>query len=133
MNARVIKTCALRALYALALCLLLSVAVGACSKPAKAPASQATKVTPVAAHKATEPTERGRWDCAQDADCQNSCRYGAVSKAWYRAHQKTLVECEDGCANQISGPPKCIDKQCAAFDNKGKPRSYCTKRKVSRR
>lgn len=100
------------------------------SSPAAAAAKTKAAVKPIVR---PEPTEQGRWDCAKDSDCRNSCRYGAVSKAWYTAQQSLIAECQDGCNNQISAPPKCIDKQCAAFDRRtGKPRPFCTKRKVTR-
>lgn len=119
---------------------LLAVLLGACSSqrsspPASKPTPTAPTTTkvPVKPIVRPEPPEQGRWDCNKDTDCQNSCRYGAVSKAWYTAHQSLIAECQDGCNNQISAPPKCIDKQCAAFDSRnGKPRPFCTKRKVTR-
>ena len=74
----------------------------------------------------------GKWDCAEDGDCMNSCKMGAVSKAWYDGQAGTLVECDDGCNNQISGPPRCIDGGCVAFDNKGARRDYCTRKDASK-
>lgn len=73
------------------------------------------------------PTD-GRWSCATDADCINSCALGAVAGAWYRRHERSFVECDDGCDNQISGPPRCIDGGCVAFDDQGARRDYCTRK-----
>jgi len=78
------------------------------------------------------PPLEGRWDCAGDGDCVNSCKLGAVSGAWYERNATAFVECDDGCANQVSGPPRCIGGQCAAFDHEGKPRPYCTRKDADR-
>jgi len=58
-----------------------------------------------------------RFDCAADADCKNSCAYGAVNAAWYTRNEghPEFRECQDGCANQISAPPRCEGGQCVAY------------------
>jgi hypothetical protein len=58
-------------------------------------------------------TDPGRWACATDKDCINSCAAGAVNAAWYAtAH---VEECEDGCDNQVTAAPRCIAGSCVAF------------------
>lgn len=74
------------------------------------------------------PSTPGKWNCAADGDCMNSCRLGAINRTWYKANLKNIVECMDGCNNQISGPPRCVKGGCVAFDNKGKKRVYCTRK-----
>jgi len=76
-----------------------------------------------------------RFDCRADADCLNSCAWGAVSAAWYaRAQQEPgFSECKDGCSNQISAPPRCESGGCVAYqrDPRGNagitPRPSCTR------
>jgi len=70
-----------------------------------------------------------RFDCKVDADCMNSCEYGAVSATWYRAAEATpeLHECEDGCANQISAPPRCEQGGCVAYQVDPHDESVVTK------
>lgn len=101
---------------------------GACDGPGprkrpSGPAAEQMAARPAAAR----PAGPDKWACHADADCLNSCKHGAVSRAWYRA-QARLVECLDGCANQISGPPRCVEGSCVAFDHRGERREYCTRK-----
>jgi hypothetical protein len=79
------------------------------------------------------PTSPDKWACAADTDCMNSCSQGAVNAAWYAAAKPD--ECEDGCSNQLSVAPKCIDRSCVAFssdphDSKIVTRNdFCTKKR----
>jgi hypothetical protein len=56
-----------------------------------------------------------RWACQSDDDCMNSCAHGAVNRSWYLGNTGTFSECKDGCANQVSAPPRCIEGSCVAF------------------
>jgi hypothetical protein len=56
-----------------------------------------------------------RWKCHVDGDCMNSCALGAVNAHWYRVHESSIPECEDGCANQVAAPPRCVDGSCVAY------------------
>ncbi|NUO48385.1 MAG: hypothetical protein HOV80_05965 [Polyangiaceae bacterium] len=72
-----------------------------------------------------------RWACSVDADCTNSCALGAVSSAWYAAAK--VDECEDGCANVLAEPPRCIDGGCVAFSQPpeggaAKKNDWCTRK-----
>lgn len=75
----------------------------------------------------------GKWDCATDADCINSCEHGAVNRVWYDTTRPP--ECEDGCANQLAEAPRCIDQGCVAFHSDPQDSSkitrweYCTRKK----
>jgi hypothetical protein len=69
-----------------------------------------------------------RWGCAVDGDCVNSCGLGAVNRHWFAAEYPQGDTCEDGCANQISAPPRCIDGGCVAFDVDGHRVDYCTRK-----
>jgi hypothetical protein len=76
------------------------------------------KTVPVDAAPAPPPLrDPHRWDCKVDGDCVNSCRWGAVSAAWYQPASKRsdFQECEDGCANQVSAPPHCEAGGCVAY------------------
>ena len=117
------------------LCLVL--AFSACqNKPTSEPA--VTKVAPETAASAAAKvlSDPHRFDCKADADCENSCAYGAVSSAWYkRAEQTTgFNECQDGCNNQISEPPRCEAGGCVAYqhdprdETKITPLPRCTRR-----
>jgi len=66
-----------------------------------------------------------RFDCAVDADCANNCQYGAINTWW---DQRIGLGCEDGCANQITGPARCLSGRCVAFDDKNQRRDDCTNR-----
>ena len=80
---------------------------------------------------APRPSVPDRWTCTSDADCLNSCRWGAVSRAWYDPNQR---ECKDGCNDQLSAPPRCLDGGCVAFwhdphdERRIIPRDECTRR-----
>ncbi|MCB9564985.1 MAG: hypothetical protein H6708_31760 [Kofleriaceae bacterium] len=121
--------------------LLFGVAMAACrgggahdAPPAEVPgaAPGAAAVTDAAPRVAADPA---RFDCAAAADCVNSCAYGAVSAAWYRAAETApgFQECEDGCANQIAAPPRCEAGQCVAYQvdphdsRRESPRPSCTR------
>jgi len=56
-----------------------------------------------------------RWKCRIDGDCMNSCALGAVNAHWYRVNESSIPECEDGCANQVAAPPRCVDGSCVAY------------------
>ena len=58
-----------------------------------------------------------RWECNADSDCMNSCALGAVNAGWYATHAGSFVDCLDGCANQLSAPPRCVDGSCVAFQH----------------
>jgi hypothetical protein len=79
-------------------------------------------------------SDPGRFRCEVAADCLNSCRYGAVNAAWYHRNEASLRECEDGCANQVSGPPRCEQNVCVAYygdgigPRSGTRRDECTRR-----
>ncbi len=98
--------------------------------PASAPAPRATASAP-------NPVLRDprRFDCKTDADCSNSCRWGAVSASWYARAEKQpdFQECHDGCANQISAPPRCEAGACVAYqvdpqdESKISQRPHCTR------
>jgi predicted small lipoprotein YifL len=74
------------------------------------PAPPPPPATPDAA---PAPSGPGKWDCNVDGDCMNSCSQGAVNRVWYEKAQPR--ECEDGCDNQVSEAPRCIDHGCVAF------------------
>lgn len=122
----------------LSLWVIVSAAVvsAGCPNRTKPSASEGNVATPgktvqpqkVPPRRAADLGEKGKWDCTKDTECLNSCSQGAVNRAWYQAHPKQINECEDGCDNQISGPPRCLDGQCVAFDNKGKRRPFCTRK-----
>ena len=108
---------------AIGLSLLMAVSLLACTScGSETDSTAAGPVSPI----------EGKWTCGGDGDCINSCSQGAVSKAWYDKQAGTLIECLDGCNNQISGPPRCIDGQCVAFDDKGARREHCTRKGASR-
>jgi hypothetical protein len=75
-----------------------------------------------------------RWTCHVDADCMNSCALGAVNRGWYATHGKAFVECQDGCDNQVTAPPSCLEGVCVAFQhNPSKPsevrrNDFCTRK-----
>jgi hypothetical protein len=83
--------------------------------PEAQPATQpATPVHPATGSAGSaSPTSPAKWACAADGDCMNSCSEGAVSQKWYAS--ASVDECDDGCANQIHDPPRCIDGGCVAF------------------
>jgi len=62
-----------------------------------------------------EPEDETRWKCRADSDCMNSCALGAVNAHWYQVKESSIPECEDGCANQVAAPPRCIDGFCVAY------------------
>ena len=80
-------------------------------------------------------TDPHRFDCKIDTDCTNSCKHGAVSVTWYRKAETApdFPECQDGCANQISAPPRCEDGGCVAYqvdpqdESVVTTRDYCTR------
>ncbi len=80
-----------------------------------------------------KPAPTNQWTCVADGDCMNSCKLGAVNKAWYAS--ANVAECHDGCANQLAAPPRCIEGSCVAFqsdphDSTKLTRSeHCTKKK----
>ena len=61
--------------------------------------------------------------CEMDADCVNTCQYGAVNREW--AKNKT-DGCEGGCAGPGLGAPRCINDSCVAFTRDGKREHVCT-------
>jgi len=81
--------------------------------PATAPAPPSAPA-PAPANVLTDPH---RFDCQSDSDCLNSCQHGAVSATWYHRAESSpgFQECEDGCANQISAPPRCEQGGCVAY------------------
>ncbi|HOX44484.1 MAG TPA: hypothetical protein PK668_12850 [Myxococcota bacterium] len=76
-----------------------------------------------------------RFDCRTDADCLNSCAWGAVAFAWYARAEGLpgFSECEDGCSNQVSAPPRCEAGGCVAYqrdprdETRISPRPACTR------
>jgi len=125
----------------IARCLWLILLLPAChEKPAATPAPGAAGPPPASAAQAAPAPESvlkdpHRFDCAADADCMNSCRYGAVNSAWYLRAMKApgYAECEDGCDNQISAAPRCEGGGCVATqrdpqdESKITPRPSCTR------
>jgi hypothetical protein len=118
--------------------LVLSLSLSACrDRPAAAPAAAvAQPAAPTeASTEANVLTDPHRFDCASDSDCVNSCRYGAVHAGWYARATKApgFQECEDGCNNQISAPPRCESGGCVAYQrdpraaHKITPCSFCTR------
>lgn len=91
-----------------------------------------TSASPASAQSPAD--DPARFVCAVDSDCMNSCAYGAVNAAWYRRNEASLRECEDGCANQVSGPPRCEQRVCVAYFRDGigarggTRRDECTRR-----
>ena len=121
---------------------ILAAAALACSgKTEKKPAAQpASRVEPEAVKPAAAALAPGvgapgsapaaTYACAVAADCVNSCSQGAVSKRWYEESFLGVPECDDGCNNQISDPPQCIEGSCVAF-GQGKRRDHCTRHAVA--
>src|SRR5262245_48899615 len=75
--------------------------------------------------KQAEQATEERWACTADADCRNSCRYGAVSKAWY--DKAAGKECDDGCDANGFDAPRCEQGTCTAYFN-GRIKRSCTRR-----
>jgi hypothetical protein len=121
-----------------------------CDGPASTPAVRSAAPPNTAAPTAPPPTtapqaaapavasvlgDPRRFDCTADGDCVNSCAYGAVSSGWYARAQGDpgFSECEDGCSNQISEPPRCEAGGCVAYQHdpqdeaKTSPRPDCTR------
>jgi hypothetical protein len=81
-------------------------------------------------------TEPSRFSCKKDADCMNSCHHGAVNVTWYEREEALpgFIECEDGCANQVSAPPRCEVATCVAYqvdprdEQRVSRRNECTRR-----
>jgi hypothetical protein len=71
----------------------------------------------------------GMFGCSQNRDCVNSCRHGAVNRAWYAASYPGGERCKDGCTGQGAGAPRCVDGLCTAFRG-GEPDPDCTRRTV---
>lgn len=65
--------------------------------------------------------------CMKDADCKMSCRYGAVSAAWYAYGARG--ECKDGCDEGRAA--RCEDGSCAAYVGSRKD-PECTRRSIHR-
>jgi hypothetical protein len=84
----------------------------ACSSQSS-PTKQQPPPPPPATPDAAALAGPGKWDCNADGDCMNSCSQGAVNRVWY-ANAKPQ-ECEDGCDNQVTESPRCIDHGCVAF------------------
>ncbi len=97
--------------------------------PTPAPEPKAPVMNSEKAAVAAALSDTTRFDCAADADCLNSCEHGAVNANWYRESEKLpgFVECEDGCSNQISAPPRCEGGTCVAYQFDPKDSSTITK------
>jgi len=101
---------------------------GGPAAPPSTPAESVTPATPAA------PVVPAKWACKTDDDCMNSCSQGAVNREWYRTAD--VRECEDGCENQLSESPRCIDGGCVAFkhdpsdERKVTRDDFCTRRKT---
>ena len=80
-----------------------------------APAEPGMVAKPAEPDMVAAPAEAGpeKWACKVDGDCRNSCSQGAVNSDWYK--KAAVNECEDGCENQLSEAPRCIDGGCVAF------------------
>jgi len=106
------------------LALIFVLACGSSSTPAPAPAPTPAPPAPPA------PADDAKWRCSADADCMTSCSQGAVNRDWYKS--ANVHECKDGC-DEDGATPKCIDKQCVAFQDgpngTTKPDPGCTHRK----
>jgi hypothetical protein len=101
--------------------------------PSVAPPSPAPSVSP------TPSVDPIRWWCRTDADCTMSCGYGAVSRAWWRAHvsppwplepagSTKANDCRDGC-EMGHGAPRCLDGACVAWAKRmpgGSIDAFCT-------
>ncbi len=114
----------------------LVLAVSACqSQPASKPEVTSTTHKAAARVVASVLHDAHRFDCKTDNDCVNSCAYGAVGSAWYARAQKDpgFSECEDGCDNQVSAPPRCEKGGCVAYkrdpqnETRITPRPSCTR------
>ena len=79
--------------------------------------------TPTCASDMELQSSTARFDCAEDRDCRNSCKYGAINRTWYRVLGSA---CKDGCEGQNGGAPRCVDRKCAAFTRAGTPDDSCT-------
>lgn len=121
--------------------LVLVLALTACCNQSPQSAAPPTAAPQTAAPQTAEPVEESilrdphRFDCTTDSDCGNSCAYGAVNTGWYARAEVApgFSECEDGCNNQISAPPRCESGSCVAYqadpqeETKISPRPSCTR------
>ncbi|MGM0575774.1 MAG: hypothetical protein ACQEXJ_08610 [Myxococcota bacterium] len=130
------------------LALLASIAallVGCRAEPEHPPAPPVSEQPPPARARATPeadpapepacdgelvPTDEARFRCDVDANCVNTCRYGAVSRRWA---SRLWDDCEDGCAGPEVAEPRCVEGVCTAFFEDGEDGAKiddCTRKPV---
>lgn len=73
--------------------------------------------------------------CARDEDCVTTCRFGAVSRAWWGARDGGGADrgCEDGCASK-GLVARCEGGGCATYDTRfgrSQRADDCTRRAAS--
>ena len=98
-------------------------------EPAAPPPSAAATV-PRASTTGSTLRDPRRFDCTTDADCTNSCRWGAVNAKWYAGAEKQpdFEECKDGCANQVTAPARCEAGGCVAYETDPRDQTKVSKR-----
>lgn len=73
---------------------------------------------------ATPAAEPGQWTCSSDAECEQTCAFGAVNREWLTRHPD---ECDDGCG-EAHGRQACRDGECVTMAQDGSIDASCTKR-----
>ncbi len=66
-----------------------------------------------------------RFACKVDGDCINTCRYGAVNRAW--AAEVDGI-CPEGCDGIPLDQPQCVEGMCVAFSFQGASVPECTRK-----
>lgn len=67
--------------------------------------------------------------CKTDDDCIMTCGQGAVSRDWYKANERKLQHCKDGCARLGNRAAQCKNGGCEAVAGKIMAKA-CTRQKI---
>lgn len=124
---------------------LLAASISGCSRPRPAPTglppdgsstkAPLTAASDAAVGSAPPPSDpEAPYRCVADGDCVTTCRFGALSAAWWRARGVASADrdCEDGCSSK-GLVARCEHGTCATYDTRfggTKRADDCTRRPV---